>query len=113
MSLSKNDKIFRKKLFLKINKIKDKKLYFQIYQILIDNKENFDVNFNGVFFDLYKLSLKSTTKIEKLLEFNDITTEETPTQQYSEYSETLNDKEKELDENNPLSKIISPSNITN
>lgn len=67
MSLDIEEKSLRKKIYRKINKIKKKELYFQIYQILLDNKEIFNSNYNGVFFDLYKLSKKSINKINDIL----------------------------------------------
>lgn len=67
MSLDIEEKSLRKKIYRKINKIKKKEFYFQIYQILLDNKEIFNSNNNGVFFDLYKLSKKSINKINDIL----------------------------------------------
>lgn len=83
-SLDINNKKLRKIIFRKINKISKKELYFQIYQIILNNNETHTTNSNGVFFDLYSISLKSINDINKILE-NDIYTEtETETIFHSE-----------------------------
>lgn len=79
-----DDKQLRKKVFRKINKINKKDLYFQIYQIILNNNETHTTNSNGVFFDLYTINLESVKEIDKILE-NDITTEtETETNFFSD-----------------------------
>ena len=95
-SLSSDDKTYRKKVFYKINKINKKELYFQIYQIIIDNKENHNTNNNGVFFDLYKISLKSVKTIDKILQVNDIMTED-ESNTYQNYSETITENKIDQD----------------
>ena len=92
MSLSLNDKTYRKNIFRKISKIKKKELYFQIYQVILDNKETHNINTNGVFFDIYKINLNSLQTIDKILQVNDIITEEEYTP-YNNYSESINEEE--------------------
>ena len=86
----------KKKLHQKILKINKKELYFQIYQILIDNKEKFNTNSNGVFFDLNSMSQNTIDKISKSLETDtptkddilSVSEEKVPTE-INDYSEIL------------------------
>lgn len=79
-------KKYRKNIYFKITKIKKQELYFQIYQTILTNKEPHNINNNGVFFDLYKISLKSIQEIDKILQVNEIYTEE-ETPSYHNYSD--------------------------
>ena len=72
-----DDKTYRKKLCKRIEKCKNKEMYKEIHEIISKNKEIFNVNSNGVFFDIYKLSVKSIKKISQLLEKQIIDTTET------------------------------------
>lgn len=94
-SLSSDDKKYRKKIFLKIAKITKKDLYFRIYQVILDNKEIHNVNHNGVFFDLYKISLNSIKTIENILQINDITTED-DSNTYQNYSESVTETNEDI-----------------
>ena len=78
------------KIFKKINNIKKKELYFQIYQVILDEKEPHNVNMNGVFFDLKKISSNSINKIDSILLNDDVSTEENNT--YNTYSNDEIDK---------------------
>lgn len=94
-SLSSDDKKYRKKIFLKIAKITKKDLYFRIYQVILDNKEIHNVNHNGVFFDLYKISLNSIKTIENILQINYITTED-DSNTYQNYSESVTETNEDI-----------------
>lgn len=93
-SLTSDDKKYRKNIFRKINRIRKKELYFQIYQTILDHKEIHNVNSNGVFFDIYKISLTSIKEIDKILYENDINTESNNTENnnYQNYSESITEQ---------------------
>lgn len=86
----------KKKLHQKILRINKKELYFQIYQILLDNKEKFNTNSNGVFFDLNAMSQNTINKISKILDTDtptkddilSVSEEKIPTE-INDYSEIL------------------------
>jgi hypothetical protein len=86
----------KKKLHQKILRINKKELYFQIYQILLDNKEKFNTNSNGVFFDLNAMSQNTINKISKILDTDTLTkddilsvSEEKIPTEINDYSEIL------------------------
>ena len=64
----KYDSKFRKKLAEKMNKIKDKIILMEIYNIIKDNNDiNFSKNKNGIFFDMNKLSDENIESVQKKL----------------------------------------------
>lgn len=106
-----DDKNLRKKVFRKINKINKKELYFQVYQIIIDNNETHTTNSNGVFFDLYTISLQSVNEIDKILE-NDISTEtETDNMFFSDENKLSENIISDLDKAITVDNTISMDNI--
>ena len=74
----KYDSKYRKKLVEKMNKIKDKIIIMEIYNIVkTDNNIKFSKNKSGVFFDMNKISNKNIEKINKIVEENiDLSTSE-------------------------------------
>lgn len=68
----------KKKLNEKINSIKDKDIFFKIFNIVKDELYNdtgqkkYTENYNGIFFDLNKISDKKLYEIEDLLKENSI-----------------------------------------
>tara|TARA_Y100000389_G_C17406938_1_gene488611 strand:+ start:1045 stop:1323 length:279 start_codon:yes stop_codon:yes gene_type:complete len=68
----------KKKLNEKINSIKDKDIFFKIFNIIKDELYNdtgqkkYTENYNGIFFDLNKISDKKLYEIEDLLKENSI-----------------------------------------
>ena len=67
---------YKKKLNEKINLIKDKQLFYKIFDIVKEElinengQKKYTENFNGIFFDLNKISDKKLYEIENLLKFN-------------------------------------------
>ncbi len=87
---------FRKKLSEKIKKIKNDKIYFEIYEI-IKNETKVTINSNGVFFDFNKLS---NDVIEKIIDItNNIltSTSEQETTSVIEYIPYSTDELKKID----------------
>ncbi len=64
-----SSKYEERKLFLDNLKILVKDEYEAIYKILIEYKQNFMKNSNGIFFDVMELSDESFTEINKYMEF--------------------------------------------
>lgn len=68
----------KKKLNEKINSIKDKDIFFKIFNIVKNELYNdtgqkkYTENYNGIFFDLNKISDKKLYEIEDLLKENSI-----------------------------------------
>lgn len=88
-----DDKSFRKKVYYKIKKIKNKDIFFKIYDKLKEHKQHFNVNTNGVFFDIYKISLDCVKDINTILINESINTEDDSIT-YNNYSEDVNNNEK-------------------
>jgi len=68
----------KKKINDKIEKIKDKEIFFEIYNTVKDelnNNKNITINNNGVYFDLNKLSNETILKIENILNEHFISTD--------------------------------------
>ena len=69
----------KKKINEKINSIKDKDIFYKIFDIVKEELYNengqkkYTENFNGIFFDLNKISDKKLIEIENLLKLNSIT----------------------------------------
>jgi hypothetical protein len=64
-----SSKYEERKLFLDNIKILVKDEYENIYKILVEYKQNFMKNSNGIFFDVMELSDESFTEINKYMEF--------------------------------------------
>jgi len=85
----------KKKLNEKINSIKDKDLFYKIFEIVKEElyysngNKKFTENYNGIFFDLNKISDENLIKIENLLNENliNITDSETNTVKISSNTE--------------------------
>jgi hypothetical protein len=72
------DYTHKKKINDKIEKIKDKQIFFEIYNSIkdeINSSKNITINNNGIYFDLNKLSNESISKIENILNEHLITTD--------------------------------------
>jgi hypothetical protein len=109
-----DDKNFRNKVYRKIKKIKNKDVYIQIYNIILQNKQDCNVNTNGVFFDIYKISLQSVQEIDKFLNDLSINSEvpeevESENLNYNNYSEDVSSVKKSIDDTELDKKIISHS----
>lgn len=68
----------KKKINDKIEKIKDREIFFEIYNTVKDElstNKNITINNNGVYFDLNKLSNESILKIENILNEHFISTD--------------------------------------
>lgn len=92
----KYNSIFRKKLANKVKKIKNDKIYFEIYEI-IKNKTKVTVNNNGVFFDFNKLDDESIEKIVNITDSILSTTSEQETNSVIEYIPYSTEELKKLD----------------
>lgn len=102
-----DDKSFRKKVYYKIKKNKKKDVFHQIHSTLIKHKQHFDVNSNGVWFDIYKISIKCVNDINKILDENKDEVEDSIT--YTNYSEDVTeDNKKDIIKTN-IDKVISHS----
>ncbi len=64
-----SSKYEERKLFLDNLKILVKDEYENIYKILVEYKQNFMKNSNGIFFDVMELSDESFSEINKYMEF--------------------------------------------
>ena len=105
---STDDKLFRNKVYKKIKKIKNKQIYTQIYDIIIQQKQDYNINSNGVFFDIYKISTNTVQLIDLLLQNLSVETEEDTTT-YNNYSEEISITKKSIEETDIDKKIISHS----
>jgi|SaaInlV_100m_DNA_2_1039680.scaffolds.fasta_scaffold150777_1 hypothetical protein len=82
----------KKKMNDKINKVKDKEIFKEIFELAQaelyteNGEKNFSHNNNGIFFDLNKLSDKILYQIEDLLNENLIVTTESETGSNIKYS---------------------------
>jgi hypothetical protein len=68
----------KKKINDKIEKIKNKEIFFEIYNTIkddINKNKNITINNNGIYFDLNKLSDELIIKIENILNENLISTD--------------------------------------
>lgn len=92
----KYNSIFRKKLANNIKKIKNDKIYFEIYEI-IKNKTKVTVNNNGVFFDFNKLDNESIEKIVNITDSILSTTSEQDTNSVIEYIPYSTEELKKID----------------
>tara|TARA_B100000674_G_C37806848_1_gene899226 strand:- start:488 stop:841 length:354 start_codon:yes stop_codon:yes gene_type:complete len=101
----KYDSKYRKKLVEKINKIKDKIILMEIYDIIKNNNNiKFSKNKNGVFFDMNKLSDDNIKNVTKIVDDNiDLTTSEIKFS-YIPYSNTNEDEGLSNKEKNILKK---------
>ena len=92
--IRKYNSIYRKKLANKIKKIKNDKIYFEIYEIV---KNKVTVNNNGVFFDFNKLDDESIEKIINIADSILTTTSEQETNSVIEYVPYSIDELKKID----------------
>lgn len=106
--LSVDDKNFRNKVYRKIKKIKNKTIFMDIYNIIKQNKQDCNVNTNGVFFDIYKISFDCVKEINLCLLEQSIETE-SETNNYNNYSEDVSITNKSIEETELDKKIISHS----
>jgi len=60
----------KKKIVYKIQQIKNKKDYFELYKLVANNNIQFTKNNNGVFFNINKLSNKALQEIDEFLDLN-------------------------------------------
>lgn len=60
----------KKKIVYKIQQIKNKKYYFELYKLVANNNIQFTKNNNGVFFNINKLSNKALQEIDDFLDLN-------------------------------------------
>ncbi len=54
----------RKQLLSRIEQIKSKNIYLQIFEIIHKDKVDYTINDNGVFFNLFNLNDETVIKIE-------------------------------------------------
>ena len=57
----------RKQLLSRIEQIKSKNIYLQIFEIIHKDKADYTINDNGIFFNLNKLNNEILIKIEDVL----------------------------------------------
>ena len=62
----------KKKIVYRIQNIKSKKIYFKLYNIIINENVKFTKNSNGFFFNINKLSNDSLKLIESFLDKMDL-----------------------------------------
>lgn len=88
--MTNNLNILRKKINDKLKKVKNKKIFYIIFEYIKDNNINYTLNSNGVFFNFKDLNRKMLNHIDNIINNNTITTKETKINTKFDNMKTIN-----------------------
>lgn len=88
--MTNNLNILRKKINDKLKKVKNKKIFYIIFDYIKDNNIKYTINNNGVFFNFKDLNRKMLNHIDNIINNNTITTKETKINTKFDNMKTIN-----------------------